>query len=95
MYAAVIKLRYSKPNIKRAYKIPGGLFGVWLVAGIAILGVIFAIIVGLYPPSQLQVKAPLTYVLFLVCGIAVFVATPLIMLRFRRDSWKNINNNKG
>lgn len=33
MYAAVIKLRYSQPNTVRRFKIPGGIVGVWILAG--------------------------------------------------------------
>ena len=54
LYAAAIKLRYSEPDVPRAYKIPGGNMGMWLVAGLGILGALFAIFIGFFPPAQLK-----------------------------------------
>src|SRR5690606_6043846 len=31
IFAALIKLRYSQPDTERAYRIPGGRIGVWVV----------------------------------------------------------------
>ena len=31
LFAAAIKLRYKKPNVARAFKIPGGKVGIWMV----------------------------------------------------------------
>lgn len=33
MYASGIKLRYTQPDLKRSYKVPGGKMGMWLIAG--------------------------------------------------------------
>ena len=34
MYAAAIRLRYSEPDRLRKFKIPGGILGMWLMAGL-------------------------------------------------------------
>ena len=36
---------------RRAYKIPGGKVGIWLVAGVGIFGSAFSLIIGFVPPS--------------------------------------------
>lgn len=88
MYLAVIKLRYSQPNLERAYKVPGGKLGIWLIAGIGFLAVTFAIIVSFFPPSQLPIGSPLAYVILVAGGLVVFIGAPIIIHMFKKPSWK-------
>jgi len=87
LFATAIKLRYSQPNVPRAYEVPGGNLGMWLVSGIGILGAIFAITVGLFPPAQLTVGSPTFYVTFIVVGIIIFVSAPLIINLLKKPEW--------
>ena len=52
MYASVIKLRYSQPNLTRPFTLPGGKAGLWLIAGIGFIAMLFSFIVAFFPPSQ-------------------------------------------
>ncbi|MFA6584567.1 MAG: amino acid permease [Elusimicrobiaceae bacterium] len=88
LYAAAIRLRYSQPDVPRSYKVPGGNAGMWAVAGIGMLAVLFALVVGFFPPSQLQTGSPAGYVLFLVAGAIVFTAVPLAINALKKESWK-------
>ena len=95
LYLTGIVLRYKHPNVKRTYKIPGGNFGMWLVAGIGLLAVVFAFIVGFFPPAQLEIASPGVYVSFLIVGTVVFVAAPIIINQFKHPSWvKKIKKKK-
>ena len=94
LYAAAIRLRYKKPNVKRPYKIPGGNFGMWLVAGIGLISVLFAIVVAFFPPSELPVDNPNIYVWFLVIGTVVFVSAPMIINNFKKPSWAKKSEKK-
>lgn len=94
LYAAAIRLRYSQPDVKRTYKIPGGNFGMWIVSGMGILGALFAIVVGFFPPDQLTIGNPLFYVFFLIGGIIIFVGAPILIIHFRKPSWKLQDANK-
>jgi len=87
MFAAAIKLRYSKPEVNRAYRIPGKNFGMWLVAGIGISGALFAIIIGFFPPSQLPTGNLFFFEAFLGLGITIMCAAPLLIYQFRRPQW--------
>ncbi len=87
LFAAAIKLRYSQPEVHRAYRVPGGNIGMWIVSGIGIFGAVFAITVGFFPPAQLMVGSPAFYVIFLVVGIVVFVTAPLMINLFKRPEW--------
>ncbi len=87
LFVAAIRLRYTQPDVHRAYKVPGGNLGMWIVSGIGILGAIFAIIVGFFPPAQLTVGSPAFYVIFIASGIVIFVTAPIIINFFKRPEW--------
>ncbi|MFH1653317.1 MAG: amino acid permease [Pseudomonadota bacterium] len=88
LFVAAIRLRYTQPKVTRAYKIPFGNFGMWFVAGIGILGALFAITVGFFPPSQLTVGSPTFYITFLILGVTVLGGMPLIINHFKKPEWK-------
>jgi putative glutamate/gamma-aminobutyrate antiporter len=87
MYAAAIWLRYSQPDVPRAYRIPGGNWGMWLVAGLGILAALFAFVVAFIPPARLQFGSPQSYVITVVGGLVIFIAIPVIMHSFKKQSW--------
>jgi glutamate:GABA antiporter len=87
LFAAGIRLRYSQPNVHRSYKIPGGNFGMWLVAGIGILAVFFALCIGFVPPAKLQIGTPALYVGLVVTGLVVFVGAPIIIHACKKPEW--------
>jgi len=87
LFAAAIRLRYSQPDVPRSYTVPGGNPGMWIVSGIGILGALFAITVGFFPPAQLTVGSPAFYVIFLAVGIVVCVAAPIIINALKRPEW--------
>ncbi len=87
MFMAGIILRYKKPETPRAYKIPGGNFGMWLVAGVGILGSLFAVIIGFFPPDQVDTGSLLFFELFLFGGMIISCAAPFVILLFKKPSW--------
>jgi len=89
LFITAIRLRYTQPDVPRAYEIPGGNLGMWIVSGIGILGAIFAIVVGFFPPSQLKVGSPTFYVMFITVGIIIFIGAPILINLFRRPEWSN------
>ena len=87
LFAAAIKLRYSKPNVKRPYKLPGGMAGMWIIAGIGGLAAVAAIGLGFVPPTELAIGGPLFYDGFLLIGIAILAGAPLLIYHLRKPSW--------
>ena len=79
MFAAVIRLRYTRPDVHRPYRIPGGLVGVWLVGGIGLLGCVLSFILGFVPPSQLKSGSTVQYVLLLATAVVVLLAPPFLL----------------
>ncbi len=89
MFAAAIYLRYSEPDTPRPYRVPLGLFGIWLFAGVGFVGSLIAFILSFVPPSQIKVGSPTTYIAILIAGNVLIVAIPLITYALRRPQWKS------
>ncbi|MBC8525577.1 MAG: amino acid permease [Candidatus Cloacimonetes bacterium] len=87
LYSSAIRLRYTQPDVVRTYKVPGGKVGLWIVAGIGLLAVVFAFFVGFFPPIQLTVGSPTFYVFFLIIGVIIFVGAPIIINMAKKPSW--------
>ncbi|MEI6882910.1 MAG: amino acid permease [Bacteroidota bacterium] len=79
MYAAGIRLRYTQPGLSRSYKVPGGTSGMWVIAGLGFLAVLFAFIVSFFPPSQLAVGSPVQYVGLVLGGTILFSGLPFLI----------------
>ena len=79
MYASGIKLRYTQPDLQRSYRVPGGNTGMWIIAGIGFLAVLFSFIVTFFPPSQLPVGSPAFYTGLVITGTVIFVGIPIII----------------
>jgi len=90
MYAAAVRLRMTRPQAPRSYKVPGGLPGLFAVAGLGFGGVAFAFVTSFFPPSQLPVGSPSTYVTTVAAGFVVFIGLPIVIHALRRPSWKPV-----
>ncbi|TAL65117.1 MAG: amino acid permease [Legionella sp.] len=78
MFIAAIKLRLSAPDHPRAFKIPGGLFGLLFVASVGIVGVLATLAVSFVPPDGINVGSIARYELTLICGLLIMCAPPFI-----------------
>ncbi len=87
LFASAIKLRYSQPNVKRAFLVPGGNAGMWLVAGMGLLASLFGILLGYFPPAQLETGNIMVFEAFLLGGMALLAGAPLLIHHFREPSW--------
>jgi amino acid transporter len=88
MYVAAIRLRYSQPELKRSYRLPGGTVGMWCIAGVGFAGVAFSFLVGFFPPTQLPVGSPTLYVGLVVGGTVLFTGIPLLIGMLNQASWR-------
>jgi amino acid transporter len=84
LFSAAIRLRYKCSQTKRAFKIPGGTLGIYLVSGVGIFTCFIAIILGFLPPTQIEVGKVLNYEILLVAGIVLFCLPPFIFTVFSK-----------
>lgn len=82
LFLAVIKLRYSQPHTPRAYQIPGGRFGVWLVGGLGAITCITALCIGFAKPADIVFQhTSLEYAVLLFSGIILCCLPPALFIR--------------
>jgi amino acid transporter len=84
VFASVIRLRHTRPDVPRPYRIPGGLPGVWLVGGVGLLGCGVSFLLGFVPPSQLATGDTLGYVLLLALATVVLSLPPFVFALLAR-----------
>ena len=89
MYMAAIKLRYSQPDVKRPFKVPGGKLGMWITAGWGFAAIAFVFVISMIPPSQTTVSSTSVTVFeaFMILGTIGVSIVPLIIYRLRKPSW--------
>jgi putative glutamate/gamma-aminobutyrate antiporter len=87
IFAAVIKLRYSQPDTPRAYRIPGGKPGIWIIAGVGFIACTFSFIIGFFPPSTITTGDIGLYFLIMILGTIILVCPPFIFLLFKKSNW--------
>lgn len=78
MFIAAIKLRLSQPHHLRPFLIPGGLFGMFFVAGVGIVGVLTTLGVSFIPPDGINVGSTLRYEFTLIFGLVLMCSPPFI-----------------
>ncbi len=81
MFLAAIKLRYKRPEVSRAFRIPGGTIGLWSTCLVGLASCLFTIGVGFLPPSQIAIGSVLTYEWIMILGVIVSCALPFIIYR--------------
>ena len=94
LFAAAIRLRYKRPHVHRAYKVPGGNRGMWLVAGLGIIGSCATFFIGFFPPAQFETGSAQFYALFLLLGIVISCLIPTIIFLFKKPSWAHASQHE-
>ena len=89
IFSAVIKLRYSQPAIDRPFKVPGGKFGIWLVAGLGLIGCLFTFVLGFIPPDNVPIKSIRNFEIIMVGGIILLSIPPFIFQRLNKRKRKS------
>ncbi len=79
MFAAAIRLRYKHPEVKRTYKLPGGKFGLWLIAGMGFFISLFTIGIGFFPPESLGIHDVIRYEITLTIGLVAMTLPPFVL----------------
>lgn len=88
LFAAAIYLRYKKPDVKRAYQIPGGKVGIWLIGLVALTACIGAILLGFIPPAQIKLGNFYIYEATLIIGVIGLCLPPILIYTCKKPQWK-------
>ncbi|QDG74705.1 amino acid permease [Labrenzia sp. PHM005] len=94
MYAAAVRLRITRPDAERSYQVPGGLPGMLAISGLGFGGVAFAFVTSFFPPSQLPVGSPATYVGVVAAGFVVFIGLPILIHALKKPSWVKVEDDR-
>jgi amino acid transporter len=79
LFAAAIRLRYRHPQVDRAYRVPGGNWGIWLVCGAGIVTCMGAIILGFVPPPRIITSGLMRYEVILIAGTVICCSLPFVL----------------
>lgn len=84
MFFAAIRLRYKYPYEKRVFKIPGGNFGMWVVALLGVFGTIITLIVGFFPPDSIEVGGKVHYEIVFSMGIVIMIVPVIFLYLYKK-----------
>jgi len=85
MFIAAMKLRRAQPDHPRGYRAPA--LSLLCVLGVA--SSVAALVIGFVPPAQFGQSNALSYAVLILAGIlAIGIAPPVLMDRFRKPGWK-------
>jgi amino acid transporter len=85
IFASVIILRFKAPDVDRAFKIPGGKPGVFIIAGLGFLATAFTFIVCFLPTSLSSNSISFgKYIIIFVIGVAILTLPPVVYLKLRK-----------
>lgn len=93
IFASLIKLRYSQPDVPRAFKIPGGKVGVWIVGGVGLAATGVTFVISLLPIGGIPMSGPL-YFAIMVIGTALLALPPLVFMKLKKPGWKSAETEK-
>lgn len=85
VFASAIKLRFTRPDVERPYKIPGGILGLCVIAGLGILTCLISFGLGFVPPEQFKDALTLSHLFvfegYLIGGLIVLSLPALVYKR--------------
>ena len=84
MFAASIRLRYTTEKKKNTFRIPGGPVGIWIAGLLGIGSSIFAIVIGMIPPDNMQISHVAWYEIVLVGGCVLFTIMPVVIYKLKK-----------
>lgn len=88
MFIAAIVLRIKKPDVARAYRIPGGNWGLYFVAGLGIFGTLVTIGISFFPPDDINVGSLESYEELLIGGLILMCSPPFLCRLIEKKHWK-------
>jgi glutamate:GABA antiporter len=81
MYISVVRLRITKPDAPRPFKIPGGKLGLTVIVGLGMVTAAFVFFLGFIPATSLSTSGTIAYVAVMAIGMIAIIGTPFLLHR--------------
>lgn len=88
MFLSALVLRYTQPHVPRVYRIPYNYPGIWIACLLGIVASVFTLLLAFLPPKELGEVNVWLYAGFLIVGLFVMCAIPLVIFQTRKPSWR-------
>lgn len=87
MFVAAIWIKISRKQPRRAFSIPGGRFGYYLICFLGLIGCIVALVVGFFPPQEaLSMGNSSHFRIVFSSGIIILVLPALFLIRYKKKT---------
>ena len=86
MFCTGLKLRYTDPSRFTTFKLPGGIWGLWTVSLLGLIGCLTTIIVTFFPPENIDIGSSTRYLLTI--GIGNLVTLSPLLFSFALETKK-------
>jgi len=87
MFAASLWLHHKYIDRPKAFKIPGGNLGIWLVVALGLIGCITTIIVSFFPPDNVNIGSPTRY-FYTICIGNILTLSPIFLFFYYQKKKK-------
>ncbi len=81
---AAVWIKWKNLGKARSFQLGSGISGTLCIASLGLIGCIIALIIGLIPPSDIDIGSPLHYACIFVGGLVVFIAPVYGFYLFRK-----------
>jgi len=94
LFVSAIVSRYKYKHLYRAYRVPGGNIGMWLVSSLGVISVLLAVIVAFFSPAQIKVGNVFVYEIVLISGVLFFIIIGFMIFSLKKPHWvrENLEN---
>ncbi len=88
MFVTAIRLRYKPAHTSwvKAFRIPGGNWGIWIVCLLGILASTATFFIGFIPPENIDIGGVWRYELLLISGLILMSLAPFVLYRLYRKA---------
>ncbi len=84
MFSAAVRLHYRYKNRPKTFKIPGGKLGIWLTSLLGLFGCLVTIIVGFFPPDNIQISSTGQYAWMIGIGNLLMISPVFLFFLYKK-----------